>query len=482
MPIDVDDQSAAVAEMATRWPMIEALVGGTSAMRAAGKAFLPQFPSEPDDAYKARLNTTTLFPAYSRTTEVLAAKPMAKAMAFDGIPPAVETYLDDADGEGSTIQAFANGLMLAVLQYGIVGVLVDYPPVSDVLTKADDEATGARPYFARYDAKAILGWRIEGKRLTQLRLLESITEPDGDFGEVCVRQVRVLTPGAWQVWRAVTDITGKESWAVYQEGTTTLDVVPFVFFYGIREGFGIGRPPLTDLAYLNIEHWQSASDQQTILHTARVPILFIKGLNDTDQISIGASTAIKTTSEAADVRFVEHSGAAIAAGRQSLLDLEDRMRQTGAELLVQYSVSVTATQSVGEGEASRSILERIVEVFEESLEEAIELMGAWVGLTFEAEVEMFKDFGAMNLSDQSSAILMNAGDKGYVAPETVFKGLQRRDIVPPDVTWEDQQAALAAAAKAKATEQAQQSAAAHARALELATAKAPSHADITTYA
>jgi Domain of unknown function (DUF4055) len=450
MASDVDSQSSAVIAMSERWPMIDALIGGTSAMRKAAKEFLPQFPSEPNKSYQARLATATLFPAFSRTTEVLAAKPMSKAIQFDGVPPQIEDLFDDIDGEGSTLHAFASALMLACIQYGIGGVLVDYPPVPAARTKEDEMAIGGRPYFARYAAASILGWRAERGALTQLRLMESVVEPDGDFGESVISQVRVLTPGAWQTWRKVKQIDGREAWAVNAEGKTSLDVIPFVFFYGIREGYGIGRPPLTDLAFLNIEHWQSSSDQQTILHTARVPILFVKGLNQTDEITVGASSAIQTTAENADIKFVEHSGAAITAGRQSILDLEDRMRQTGAELLVQQSMTVTATQTISEGEGSRSILQRIVESFEESLEECVELMGKWIGIDFECEVTLFKDFGATNLSDQSSNILIAAADKGYVSPQTVFQGLQRRDIVPPDVKWDDEQKLIAEEAKANA--------------------------------
>ena len=449
MTFDVDQQSDAVAKMARRWPMIDALVGGTGAMRDAGKALLPQFPAEPDEAYRTRLSTATLFPVFSRTAEVLAAKPLSKAIGLEGVPPEVETLLQDVDGEGSSLHAFSTGLMLACMQYGLAGVLVDYPPLDGVQTKADEAAAGARPYFACYQASAILGWRASRGRLEQLRLLETVTEADGSFGTVAVSQVRVLLPGAWQVWRNMRQGNGQPQWMVYQEGTTTLKVIPFVFFYGIREGFGIGRPPLTDLAFLNIEHWQSSSDQQTILHTARVPILFAKGLSDSDPIIFGASTAIKTSSDTADVKFVEHSGAAIAAGRQSLLDLEDRMRQAGAELLVQQPVQVTATQTVSESEGSRCVLQRIVETFEESLEVCIQMMGDWLGLAFEAEVNLFKDFGANALSGQSSSLLIDAAAKGYVSPETVFKGLQRRDIVPPDVNWEDEQARIRAQAPSK---------------------------------
>jgi len=450
MPADVSTQSAAVADMAQCWPMIDALVGGTGAMRAAGKTFLPQFPAETADAYKCRLETATLFPAFSRTTNVLAAKPLSKAIDVDGVPPEIEGLFENVDGEGSTLHAFAGALMLGCLQYGLWGVLVDCPPAENVKTKADEAAAGVRPYFAVYKSAAILGWRATGKVLTQLRLLEQVTEPDGDFGEVSIDQVRVLTPGAWQVWRKAKRENGRDEWGLFGEGKTSISKVPFVFFYGIRQGFGLGKPPLLDLAYLNVEHWQSSSDQQTILHTARVPILFGRGFNEDDQIIVGASSLTKTTSATAELSFVEHTGAAIGAGRQSLVDLEDRMRQTGAELLVQQPMQTTATQTVSEGEGSRSILQRIVENFEESLEECIGLMGEWLGLTFEVEVTLFKDFGATDLSDQSSNILLQAGDKDYVSPQTVFQGLQRRDIVPPDVKWEDEQKLIAANAKAKA--------------------------------
>ncbi|MGR5448171.1 DUF4055 domain-containing protein, partial [Vibrio jasicida] len=83
-----------------------------------------------------------------------------------------------------------------------------------------------------------------------------------------------------------------------------------------------GVPPLAELAYMNVEHWQSKSDQQTILHVARVPILFAKMLGD-NKITVGGAAVVKCEDENGDLKYVEHGGAAIEAGRLSLLDLED---------------------------------------------------------------------------------------------------------------------------------------------------------------
>ena len=286
----------------------------------------------------------------------------------------------------------------------------------------------------------MLGWRyktIRGvKRLTMLRLLEEVTEDDGEFGEKTVEQVRVLIPGAWQTWRKVTKTDGSEDWALFDEGVTTLSVIPFVFLYGERTGFGIGKPPLLELAHQNVEHWQSGSDQQTILHVARVPILTIIGADDAT-ITVGASTAVKLPANA-DMKFVEHSGAAIAAGRQSLVDLDERMRATGAELLVQKPGAVTATQVSSENEANKCALQRIAEAFEDAIDEALVLLASWVSEPVSGSVELFKDYGAGSLSDASAQLLVTMQQGGIITKATVIKEQQRRGVLSPDLNADDE--------------------------------------------
>lgn len=441
---EVNSQSAAVQQMAHEWPMLDALVGGTRAMRCCGKLFLPQFPKESQDSYTNRLATATLFPAFARTCGVMAAKPLARPISIEGIPAEIEQLLESVDRAGTELHGVASQLLFDCMQKGLTGVLVDYPPSNGIVTKAQEQQAAVQPYLSRYPAETILGWRTEVSEsnvtLTQLRLLETVEEPDGEFATKSVQQVRLLVPGGWQIWRKSAYATPglAAEWVVVEEGTTTLTKIPFVFFYGIKSRFGVGASPLLDLAYLNVEHYQSSSDQQTILHVARVPVLFAKGFSGSDNLVIGASSAATSQNESSDLRYVEHSGAAIGAGRQSLIDLEDRMRQAGAELLVQKPAVTTATQVMSEGDANRSILQRIAESFEDSLETCLNLMGEWIGKTFDSEVTVYKDFGASNLSDASAAILVNAEANGIVSKETVFAQFQRMDIVPQEVEFLDE--------------------------------------------
>jgi hypothetical protein len=436
----VRKQSPAVEAMAANWSMLDDLMEGTTAMRKRGQVHLPKWPGESDGMYRTRLGTAVLLPAYSRTVEVLTGKPLAKAITLKDVPAGVDALLQNIDSEGRSLHAFAVDLMMDCLGRGISGVLVDHPSTEGVRNRAQEKATGARPYFVRYPPGTVLGWKTKrtkaGKELVQLRLLENETVDDGIFGEKIVEQVRVLTPGAWSIWRAKAE--RPEEWEEVEKGVTSLAVVPFVFFYGTREAYGVGKPPMLDLAWQNIEHWQSSSDQQTILHVARVPILFAKGFDAKAKLSIGAATAVKSENEKAELKYVEHTGAAIAAGRQSILDLEDRMRQTGAQMLVRRSGKVTATQFTGEESVDKSVLERITEMFDTSLEQCLRLMALYLGEKFDGAVELFKDFGSVDLGEASAEFLLDMNKAGKLSDETLFKEVQRRDLISPDLLWDDE--------------------------------------------
>lgn len=434
---DVRTESAAVSEMACHWPMLRALLGGTHAMRAAGKAYLPQWPNESAESYQARLAVATLYPAYSRTVEVMAGKPFAKPLTLgDDVPARIKEWCDDIDLQGRNLHTFASDIMRDVIGYGVSGVLVDYPRADGVRTLADEQAMGARPYFTRYAPGTVLGWRTAMRNgatvLTQLRLLESVEVEDGLYATKTIEQVRVLVPGAWATYRKAEGANKVSEWVLFEEGTTTLTKIPFVFFYGQRTGFGVGMPPLLELAHQNVEHWQSSSDQSTILHVARVPILTIIGANDDTKITVGASSAVSLP-VGADMKFVEHTGASIEAGRQSLLDLEERMRQTGAELLVLKPGQITATQVTSESEANKSALQRIAEGVEDALDQCLQFAADWVGEATGGTVTLFKDYAAATLADaMKDVIAMNVSD------QTKFEEAQRRGIISSDRTWDEE--------------------------------------------
>lgn len=442
-----------IADLSPSWDLVRALLGGTAEMRKAGEKYLPKWPKEERDSYIARLGSAVLFPALSRSVTTLAGKPFSKPLTIgEDVPARLAEWSEDIDLEGRNLHAFASDCMEHAVGYGLGGILVEYPKATEapttaagVRTMADEQRAGLRPYWIMINCWQILGWRAQrvgGQwRLVQLRLMEEVEEPDGDFGMTCVQQVRVLEPGKWATYRKEKQSSGAEEWVRKDEGLTSITEIPFVPFYGTRLGFMMGKPPLLEVAYLNVAHWQSASDQQTLLHTARVPILCAVNVSDNVgssgevkpwEMTIGSGAAVRIAGQGADLKYVEHSGQALAAGKDDLDALEERMRQAGAELLV-IDTKLTATQVASENAVGMCALQRIAQNLEDALDRALDLTAMYVGEPTGGHVKLFDDYAAMTLQEASAQLLLQTNTAGKLSDETLLTEYKRRGILSPEV-------------------------------------------------
>jgi hypothetical protein len=450
MALAVNEPNDEIRALQAQWAKLEALDGGTPKMREAGTGLLPKWPAEEVEAYSARLQTATLFPAWKRTVNVMSGKPFSKALTLKDAAPSIQRWAEDIDQQGVSLHSFAAEMFREDVGYGLAGILVDYPrvPAGAFRSRAEQEASGQRPYWVRVKHGQILGWRtalVGGKvQLSQLRLLETHEEEDGEFGTKLVPQVRVLRPGFWSLYRETVGTGQRKSWALVESGTTSLDAIPFVPLYGVREGFMSGKPPLLDVAYLNIKHWQSQSDQDTILHAARVPILAIIGADDQSALTVGASSAVKIPA-GGDMKFVEHSGAAIEAGAKSLADLEQQMIQAGAELLVKKPGDRSATEAANDAEGNKSDLQRIAENFADALDQALVFTAMYADIPVEqaGSVELYDGYGEATLGEASAKLIKELWQGGLISRETAIAEFKRRGDLAPEVDAVDEAAKVA---------------------------------------
>jgi hypothetical protein len=455
--------SAEVTAMAEPWPMISALLGGTTAMRKAGEAYLPKHPTETTDAYEYRRKTSTLYNAFTRTVETMAAKPFAEPLKpSEDMPPELagvtdaETkrktqpgWIDNIDLEGRDLQAFAHAGFRKAMAYGPAYILVDYPEVVGVRTLAEQRVAGARPYFVLIDPRNVLGWRSERvagvQTLMQFRFLESVCEPTGRFGDARVEQVRVLErtiePARcwWETWRK----SDRGDWFLYGQGKLSIGEIPIAPIYTKRTEFMAAEPPLLDLAHLNVEHWQSSSHQTNILRVARVPILFGSGMSSDAMDVVGSSAGKGVTVEAPDAKlaFIEPTGAGIDAGQVSIEKLEERMAVMGMELLVSKPGSKTATEASIDTAENTSALSAMVQNLEDSLAMALGFAAKWANLATGGSVNLEGSFAELDPLDIQS--LVDARKEGIISAETFFNELLRLGMVDENLTWEVEKERLA---------------------------------------
>ena len=268
--------------MEPHWGLIETLLGGTYKIRKGHRKFLPQEPRELDESYDNRLQRSVLAPYYLRLERMLAGMLTRKPVRLDDVSDVIREQLFDVDLQGNDLQTWLFATSRQCIRYGHVGVLVDAPAASE----------NGRPYWVSYTPRDILGWRSEMKdgkqELTQLRLSEKIVVPDGLYGEKQVEQVRVLSPGAFEIHQK----DQKGDFVVVDEGRTSLSEIPFSVAYSNRMGLLESVPPLADIAELNLQHYQVQSDLSNQLHISAVPMLALFGFPAAaEEISAGPGEA-----------------------------------------------------------------------------------------------------------------------------------------------------------------------------------------------
>lgn len=426
-----------------------ALMGGTKAMRDAGKAYLPQFTAESDAVYRERLALSWLFNGYRKTVRDMAGRVFDKPVEVgDGAPEQLMTWCENIDLAWRDLSTFARAVFEDGLDAGISYIMVDAPPRNGVVTQAEAQSQNLRPYLVHLEAEEIIGWKSEtinnAPTLVQLRIMENICEndPKDEFAQVEIQQVRVLDrlEGTVQtrIFRKTND-KGTGTWTEWGEPTFSgLSEITVVPFYANRTGFFTGAPLLDDLADVNVAHWQSQSDQRNILHFARVPILFAAGRSmDEGPLVVSVGTATTASDPAAKLEWVEHSGQAIGAGRQDLKDLEFQMEAHGLQLLVAQSQS--ATGATLDAAKETSILAMTADALKDAIEQALAWMCQYGGLGDVAlEVTVNTDFGAGMMTAQELTLLLSAVNTGNMSRETFLRELARRGMVAADLDPDDE--------------------------------------------
>jgi len=440
MAVQVDTVSPAVAAMQSDWAMVDALLGGTAAMRKAGTTYLPRRPLETDEDYQARLSAATLFPAFSETVKRMVGRVFAEPMVIGDDAPEwlASEVLPDVDRQGRNLHVFAREWFHEAMSYGLSHCLVESPRVDGVRTRADQRAANLRPYLIRIHPRRVLGWKVRDGELVQVRIRFDRIEDDGEFGETVIPQVRVYEPGRVRAYER----EAKDAWVLVDDVATALPRIPLITLYTQRTGMLTGTPPLRELGHLNIKHWRMQSSNDTLIDTASVPILSISGVQEGDDVVIGARHAVRLPA-GATMEYVEHSGAAISAGRSALQDLVEDMRRAGAKLLQPAKATRTATEAREDAAADNSELGGVALQLQDTLVDMLDLVAEYRGEAKGGTVELRPNLDP-DVQDEPLSDLIALRNAGSLSDETLFTEAQRRGRIDSEISWSDESERISA--------------------------------------
>ena len=450
--------SSAYEYMKPDWHLCRTVYEGTGAMRRAGREFLPQYERETDREYERRLNATTLTNMLRLAVLNAVGRPFSKPLTIaDTSSQVVFEWAKDFDMEGHDINVWGRRAMREGLIDGMVHALADHVALpSGLNAKEFMELGGGRPYISLVPAQHLLAAYTDFiggvKRCVHARIREFQTYLVG-FREEKRERVRVLEPGYYQLWEA-----GPGGWGIIEEGELLkangepwLWVPLETFYAGTSDIDYVVTPPFLDLAYKNVEHWQSTSDQRNILTKGRFPMLAASGVDpnsvkdESGNLVVGPHTALVSEDPGGKWYYVEPGGAAISAGERDLEHLEKAMTILAMDP-VQTSPGGSAQTATGktlDDAKARAPLEIWARDFANFLERCVQNMFAWLAMDdAKVGIEVNTDFG-LNIADIGElTTLTTLRSMREITRSTLYAELKRRQVLQENFDPELEEALL----------------------------------------
>ena len=445
-------RTRAVMDMVKGWEIMKAVTSGTEYLRDNSEAFLPLEPREDYEAYLSRVNRAVFSPYTQRLIRAATGLIMRKPITLIGDSYWTDVFAKDVDGCGSDLDEYARRVLICSLTYGQSHILVDYPAPTGALTLAEERAQNRRPYWIEIDPTNIYGWRLDREvnygSLIQVRIAEKAVVPSGEFGEQVFDQVRVIEPGNYRVYRKASpkkDLINLEDssysgnfdgpdnekdYELVDSGAFSLGEVPLVSVYSGKTDTLASKPPLLDIAYLNLAHFQRQADLIHSLHVASQPMLVLEGWDDqTKDMSISVNYAM-ATQPGNKVYYVEPASSAFEAQTNEIQELQVQMATLGISTLSQQKfVAESADARRLDRVDTNSMLSMVSLELEQKLQKVFNLSANYLGIE-PPEVKISRDFDIERLIGQDITALTSLFDQNVIDREEFRDILVQGEVLP----------------------------------------------------
>ena len=445
-------RTRAVMDMVKGWEIMKAVTNGTEYLRDNSEAFLPLEPREDYTAYLSRVNRAVFSPYTQRLIRAATGLIMRKPITLLGYSYWTDVFAKDVDGCGSDLDEYARRVLICSLTYGQSHILVDYPAPTGALSLAEERAQNRRPYWIEIDPTNIYGWRLDREvnygSIIQVRIAEKAVVPSGEFGEQVFDQVRVIEPGKYSIYRKVSpkkdlinlqdttyagNFDGPENEKDYElvdSGAFSLGEVPLVSIYSGKTDTLTSKPPLLDIAYLNLAHFQRQADLIHSLHVASQPLLVMEGWDDqTKDMSISVNYAM-ATQPGNKIYYVEPAASAFEAQAAEIQELQLQMATLGISTLSQQKfVAESADARRLDRVDTNSMLSMVSLELEQKLQKVFNLSASYLGIE-PPEVKMSRDFDIERLIGQDITALTSLFDQKVIDREEFRDILVQGEVLP----------------------------------------------------
>ena len=410
------------------------------------KKIIPPLSNQPDDEYKAMVNRATFFNATGRTLDGLLGMVFRKNVVAK-VPTSIQPILDDVTlvkGSPINIDDFCLEMLSERLTVGRVGYLIERPnATTQGMTVAQVQELNLRPYVAEYRAESILDWRFDrvnnAAQLVLVRLHEEVEqyEADGVTRKDNVKQERrlLLIDGIYvqRIYREEVQF-GED--IIPEMNGAPMRFIPFVC------DFSINKPPILDLANVNLSHFRTEVDREHGAHYTAIPTPMFSGFqfSATEPFRLGATGGYSTPNPDAKWGYLEFEGSGLTTLKEIKEEKEKQLVILGAKFLDSEKSGVEAEGTVKiRRSGETSVLALHAMKCSRMAQRIIEIMRDWMGASGDVEIEVNTDYTEAGMSSQDILALFQVMQGGGISQQTFFYNMKHGEMYPEDTTFEEEQ-------------------------------------------
>jgi hypothetical protein len=431
-----------------KWNLIRDCLSGQEAVKAASTAYLPM-PNAHDQSnenrarYAGYVQRALFLNATANTRDgmlgqVFSADPVVE------LPEQMRLLEEDADGCGVTLTQLAKKTLGDTLGFGRTGLLVDFPeqPVDTegnprAFTRAEVQDGVARPTIAQFAPTDVINWRtrlVGAKSVLSLVVIRMSYVAMDDGFELKQddewRVLRLTAAGEYvaEVWRKNEDPQSRalEPFVLHKTfeprdaNGQRLTYIPFTFVGSLNNNEAPDKPPMYDIACVNIAHYRNSADYEDSVYMVGQPTPVLTGLTKDwvdnvlkKKIQLGSRTAIPLPSNA-DMKLVAATENGLV--KEAMESKERQLVALGAQLVEQKEVQRTLGEAKMERATVTSVLVQCAKNTAAAVQQALRWCAAFYGENPEAiSYVLSTDFAISKMSPEERKQLLTEWQGGIVS-------------------------------------------------------------------
>lgn len=422
-----------VANLPT-WTKIRDCYDGERAIKSKGATYLPRLTNQSELDYSNYLGRALFFPITGKTCSSMVGLATSKPPQISA-PELMSRYFSDTDTSQYQFTEFYLRAFNELVLQGRVGILIDAPA---------DHVGDPEP--VTYIAENIVNWREERGQLTMVLLREfvEVRKADDDFetGIECRYRHCFLRDGVYRQQLLDEDLKPVGGVITPTFSGVETDKIPFFCIGSTGVHMWVDKPPMQDIATINISHYLTSADLEWGRHIVGLPTPVVSGVDAGTKLSIGGTAAWILPPAEAKAYYMEFLGQGLGSLEKAMTEKISLMSAMSARLVDSSSRGSEAAEAVRlryVNEAASLI--HIVGSMETGLNLVFNTISDLM-LTSEVLIQLPRDVLNAGLTFADMKVLFEAYFKGGISKEALVYNLRRLEALDPNRTDAQELAAI----------------------------------------